>query len=70
MGNASKRGTFEQRKAAAIARDKAAMIEAERQRIDRERALTPEERERRHKERMSMAHIMGLAAMFRGYGRR
>lgn len=70
LGQARHRGTFNERKAAAIARDKAEAIRKEHERIDRERSLTPEERERRHKERMNMVRIMGLMATFSGYGRR
>lgn len=62
MGEARIRGTFEGRKAAAIKRDTEIAKREEQERIEKERAMTPEERKRRDNAANSLATIMVMAA--------
>ena len=66
MGQAKARGMFEERQSDAVERDRLAAIEAERMRVEHDRALTPEERERRRQAQINMAYITGLVGMFNG----
>lgn len=68
MGQAKNRGTFEQRKAAAIERTE--RMREEMRKLDAERRAneTPQERRERQKARMILASMMAMAEMgqFRG----
>lgn len=65
MGAANRRGTYDERKSAAIARDEAIEIRKEIERIEAYEALTPEQRRRRHIVRMKLATILSLSSGFK-----
>lgn len=66
MGEAQRRGTFEQRKAQSIARKEEQQAAAEQAERDRLAAMSPEERsaeaKSRHRARMVLATAAGIAA--------
>lgn len=60
MGEAKIRGTFEQRKAKAIKRNEAKFAEKVQRNIERERNLTPEEKDRRFHAQRAYAWLFGM----------
>ncbi len=69
MGQARRRGTFDQRKQSAIDRNIALRQAALELEAEIEAARTPEERERRRKGRQDLATLYALAHSFNAYGR-
>jgi hypothetical protein len=74
MGAAKRRGTFEDRKTAAMLRDaERERIAAEKRKIEVERIQrehrerTPEQISAEHHERANMAYLMGMYAMAGGF---
>lgn len=63
MGQAKQRGTLEQRKAAAIARNKAALIAHEEARRAREAAKSPQQREAEKRSRKAFNELALLTAL-------
>jgi hypothetical protein len=64
MGNAKRRGTFEERKAAAITRQK---VEAELQKAKRaeiEASQTPEQKSMRHRDAMTLMIMLGMMGAY------
>lgn len=62
MGQARQRGTFEERREAAIERDNAEREERKLEEIRREASMTPEQRQKRHDMRMLITTMLGTAA--------
>lgn len=62
MGEAKRRGTFEERKTAAIARDKAAIEERRRTEAERWAAMSEEERRRERMASVRPALLMAVIA--------
>ncbi len=62
MGQAKKRGTFEQRQAEGIAKKEAQELERQMAMAKAEAALTPEQRERRKRANIVLTSLLGLAA--------
>ena len=60
MGQAKSRGTFEQRKAAAIIRDKEMAEERKRQRQERDDALTPAQKRKQAEAYMTLLALSGM----------
>lgn len=63
MGEANRRGTFEQRKSAGVARQTAQQQQRQEAIAIRKAAATPEQRRAEHKGQMVLARMVGLAAM-------
>jgi hypothetical protein len=63
MGEANRRGTFEQRKSAGVARRTAQRQQRQEAIAIQKAAVTPEQRRAEHKNQMVMATMLGLAAM-------
>jgi hypothetical protein len=60
MGNANKRGTFEERKASAISKREAAFIEEMEQRRQKRLLMTPEDKHRLHESQKKMLYLMSI----------
>lgn len=63
MGEANRRGTFEQRKIEGVARQTARQRQRQEAIAIKKAAATPEQRRAEHKGQMMMAAMLGLAAM-------
>lgn len=77
MGQAKRRGTFEQRKAAAVTLNEIRFENQRRERIKRQKiedheadmreaVMSPEDKQKRHDARMGIAQMMGVVLGFRG----
>lgn len=64
MGQAKRRGTFDQRAAAAMGRIAAEDARRDREAAEREAAMTPAERRARHDSRLRMAAIRAAVDSF------
>ena len=62
MGQAKLRGSLEERRAAAIARDVQLAEEARKEHLRAELAMTPEQKKKRHELRMLLAGVGGIIA--------
>ena len=60
MGQAKQRGTFEERQASAIIRNREAMVERVRELAEREASLTPQQRRKRRQ----ALHLLTTAQAF------
>jgi hypothetical protein len=67
MGQAKLRGTYEERKAAAIERNEKAREELRRIRVERMRNETPEQRRARQKTEMELCALLGLVHSFKNF---
>lgn len=70
MGQAKRRGSYEERKAEAVAREAARREEARLREAARRAAMTPEELERERRGRAKVSSILALTAMMGMAGRR
>ena len=65
MGEAKRRGTFEQRKAAAIERNEKMKKELRRIRVEKRRDETPEQRMARQKAEQELCALLGAFNVYR-----
>lgn len=67
MGQAKLRGTYEERKAAAIARNEKLKEDLRKIRLERRRNETPEQRRARQKTEMELCVLLGMAYSVSSY---
>ncbi len=65
MGEAKRRGSFEQRQAEGQIKRAEEQRERERQRAEYEASLTPEQKRKRHEARLLLTTVLGMTAGFR-----
>lgn len=61
IGQAKRRGTFEERQSAAIIKDEQQEMIRKAAELERERNMTPKQKQARHQTRVAIASMLGLA---------